>query len=165
MIFEALTKWSGNWRSMKKQIAVFTIVTLGAIAAAGSPTRIRPSELSSLRRATGSRNEARLVSRKHLRQTARGERRRAPGGRRCVSGPRRCSAACSRWDFPPRAVRRTHRLSSSAGKRLRRRRALRQLPGLSSRDEEGFSSFFHASFVTMLLLPPRQSTKAYLTNR
>ena len=34
MIFEALTKWSGNWRSMKKQIAVFTIVTLGAIAAA-----------------------------------------------------------------------------------------------------------------------------------
>ena len=38
MIFEALTKWSGNWGSMKKQIAVFTIVTLGAIAAAQDGT-------------------------------------------------------------------------------------------------------------------------------
>ena len=34
MIFEALKYWSGNWGSMKKQLAVCTIVMLGAMAAA-----------------------------------------------------------------------------------------------------------------------------------
>ncbi len=34
MIFESLNYLSGNWGSMKKQIAVFTIVMLGALAAA-----------------------------------------------------------------------------------------------------------------------------------